>query len=153
MSNDTLLSFNQLLESKTVSPAKPSPDSWQNELNGTAAHDGPFIDSLADSINKLTELDLQESSACQEVVSNIRKDEFGIDVELDALGAELRQKQNDMLGRALQRLSQDLYSKDVHFVLELVQNADDNVYGEGFCPAVEFVLNADGITILNNEVQ
>jgi len=64
----------------------------------------------------------------------------------------LRQKSNDRLGRALQRLSQDLYSKDVHFVLELVQNADDNVYDEGVCPALEFILNAEGITILNNEV-
>jgi len=45
-----------------------------------------------------------------------------------------------------------VYSKDVHFVLELVQDPDDNVYDEGVCPALEFILNADGITILNNEV-
>lgn len=35
------------------------------------------------------------------------------------------------MGRALQRLSAELYSRDTHFVLELVQNADDNKYPEG----------------------
>ena len=33
------------------------------------------------------------------------------------------QEQNARLGRALVRLSRDLYSKDLHFVLELIQNA------------------------------
>lgn len=152
-SDDTLLSVNQLLQSRTVSLAAHSPDRQQSELGEESNHDNAFINSLADSTNKMTESELQDSLACQQVVSNIRKNEFGIGVELNALGTELQQKQNDRLGRALQRLSQDLYSKDVHFVLELVQNADDNVYSEGICPAVEFILNADGITILNNEVR
>lgn len=33
----------------------------------------------------------------------------------------------DILDRALEKLSADLYSKETHFILELVQNADDNV--------------------------
>ena len=37
------------------------------------------------------------------------------------------------MGRALQRLSAELYSRDTHFVLELVQNADDNAYPSGVC--------------------
>lgn len=76
-----------------------------------------------------------------------------MDVELDASGAELRQKMNERLGRALHRLSQDLYSKDVHFILELVQNADDKTYEADAWPAVEFILKDTGITIVNNEVR
>ena len=47
---------------------------------------------------------------------------------------------------------QELYSKDTHFVLELVQNADDNAYAPGQLPALEFVLEEGRITVLNNEV-
>ena len=94
----------------------------------------------------------EESLECQQFIESIRQAEFGMGVELDVSGAELRQKMNDRLGRALHRLSQDLYSKDVHFVLELVQNADDNAYEAGVWPAVEFILRDTGITIVNNEV-
>ena len=47
---------------------------------------------------------------------------------------------------------QELYSKDTHFVLELVQNADDNSYAPGQLPALEFLLEEGRITVLNNEV-
>ena len=86
----------------------------------------------------------EESLECQKFIQSIRQSEFGIGmgVDLSASEAELRQKMNDRLGRALHRLSQDLYSKDVHFVLELVQNADDNAYEADVWPAVKFILQA-----------
>jgi hypothetical protein len=56
------------------------------------------------------------------------------------------------MGRALARLSQELYSADVHLVLELVQNADDNSYAPGALPALEFVLREGSLLVLNNEV-
>jgi len=83
--------------------------------------------------------------------------------------------QQERLGRSLDRLSKDLYSKDTHFVLELIQNADDNSYPEHLlsnrnagsevpgnqsskvpargenCPAVKFVIDEDGIRVYNNE--
>ena len=96
----------------------------------------------------------QEASnqRCEAVIESIRREEFGVGVALDAAGSQLRQRQNERIGRALQRLSQELYSKDTHFVLELVQNADDNVYAAGVLPALEFVLQDTGIAVLNNEV-
>lgn len=60
-------------------------------------------------------------------------------------GQKLMLKQQERLGRSLDRLSRDLYSKDTHFVLELIQNADDNDYppevlaGTGETPAVRSV--------------
>lgn len=69
------------------------------------------------------------------------------------------QVQQERLGRSLDRLSKDLYSKDTHFVLELVQNADDNSYEDrllgnntGDCPSVKFLINEEGVTVMNNEL-
>ncbi len=149
-----LLSLNQLLPISAAS----SPDGKQSGVDEMTTPENVVINTLTQHMSRhqLSEPDLEAadaySQACQQVITDICKVEFGIGVELDAVGTGLRQKSNDRLGRALQRLSQNLYSKDVHFVLELVQNADDNVYDEGVCPALEFILNAEGITILNNEV-
>ena len=52
-----------------------------------------------------------------------RKREFGIGVELTAEGQSLMQVHQNRLGRSLDRLSTELYSKDTHFVLELIQVA------------------------------
>ena len=93
-----------------------------------------------------------ESQRCMAIIEQIRREEFGMGVELDAASSQLRHRQNERIGRALQRLSQELYSKDTHFVLELVQNADDNSYPAGVLPALEFILQDSGITVLNNEV-
>jgi len=52
-----------------------------------------------------------------------RKNEFGVGVELNAEGQKLMQVHQERLGRSLDRLSTELYSKDTHFVLELIQVA------------------------------
>uniref|UniRef100_A0A8C1AH32 Wu:fj29h11 n=1 Tax=Cyprinus carpio carpio TaxID=630221 RepID=A0A8C1AH32_CYPCA len=94
-----------------------------------------------------TELDQHKA-----VIEDIRKTEFGIGVELNEEGQNLMRKQQARLGRSLERLSTELYSKDTHFVLELIQNADDNCYPDGReHPALAFVVERDCITILNNE--
>ncbi|XP_029311722.1 uncharacterized protein LOC115024372 isoform X2 [Cottoperca gobio] len=87
------------------------------------------------------------------IIEDIRKSEFGIGVELTAEGQRLMQVHQERLGRSLDRLSTELYSKDTHFVLELIQNADDNSYPSevGVVPALAFVVERDSITILNNE--
>ncbi|KAJ7125259.1 hypothetical protein C8R44DRAFT_980460 [Mycena epipterygia] len=45
------------------------------------------------------------------------------------------------LHHASQSLSEDLYSKDSHFILELVQNADDNIYNSNVTPTLEIMLD------------
>lgn len=40
---------------------------------------------------------------------------------------------------------QELYSADAHFVLELVQNADDNAYAAGVTPGLEFEVLDDEV--------
>ena len=42
------------------------------------------------------------------------------------------------------RLSEELYSTPAHFILELVQNADDNKYHVDIAPEVTIVYRTDG---------
>ncbi|XP_014916077.1 uncharacterized protein LOC106964848 isoform X1 [Poecilia latipinna] len=115
----------------------------------------------ADQIDK-SDSDEKEADGCQSedtfcqqknIIEDIRKSEFGIGVELNAEGQKLMQVHQERLGRSLDRLSTELYSKDTHFVLELIQNADDNSYPSGgdAVPALAFVVERDCVTVLNNE--
>jgi len=79
-----------------------------------------------ESINK--EPSLTKDSICREIIERIRNEEFGCNVNLSDEGKSLVAKHQERLGRSLERLSKDLYSRDTHFVLELIQNADDNNY-------------------------
>ena len=90
---------------------------------------------------------------CQAVVDSIRRDDFGIGIEFPPEHRQMIEKQRSREGRGLHRLSSELYSKDTHFVLELVQNADDNRYNENLStPSIAFFVNVDKIEVCNNEV-
>ncbi|XP_057497767.1 protein NO VEIN-like [Actinidia eriantha] len=97
----------------------------------------------------LSEVDKEKEAAL--VIESIRREEFGLDSRLSETESSMLKKQHARLGRALQCLSQELYSQDSHFLLELVQNADDNVYGENVEPTLSFILQKSGIIVLNNE--
>ncbi|XP_056016364.1 uncharacterized protein LOC125663893 [Ostrea edulis] len=131
----------------------------ESSIDLTLKSDSP-IDLLSPEDNEskvpssvTMETDLEQ--ACREIVDRIRRDEFGIGVELNEDGQRLMRVQQERLGRSLDRLSKDLYSKDTHFVLELIQNADDNSYPDDLqkndCPSVQFVMRLDGVVVLNNE--
>ena len=81
----------------------------------------------------------------REIIEKIRRDEFyiGTDFNIDSI----KRKFNN----ALTKLSDDLYSEDIHFVLELIQNADDNKYESGKSPVLKFIIESDKILIQNNE--
>jgi len=90
------------------------------------------------------------SSESRAYIENIRKESQG------------SQRVKDMLNNAIQTLAQDLYSKDTHFIFELIQNAEDNEYYKGTEPSISFRLvkadttntpNAGGALIIqNNEI-
>lgn len=105
---------------------------------------------------------------CQDFVETLRHDQFGIGLEVDEKSRKLLDIHREREGRSLNRLSTELYTKDSHFVLELVQNADDNDYpvhttatdisddsmkieAASCKPAVAFVVEADRVIIRNNE--
>ncbi|GLE01341.1 hypothetical protein PINS_up010171 [Pythium insidiosum] len=93
-------------------------------------------------------------------ITELRRSQFGIGLEIaDNTTRDVLIVQHRRLERALQRLSDELYSEKTHFMLELLQNADDNVYADGVTPRAEFVLRPssssatdDEIVFCNNEV-
>ncbi|XP_051888907.1 uncharacterized protein wu:fj29h11 isoform X2 [Pristis pectinata] len=96
----------------------------------------------------------EEDNLYKSIIEDIRKNEFGIGVELTDEGKRLMQVHQNRLGRSLSRLSTELYSKDTHFVLELIQNADDNSYppfDDDTTPSLLFMVERDCIILLNNE--
>ncbi|KAH7865224.1 hypothetical protein Vadar_003836 [Vaccinium darrowii] len=71
-------------------------------------------------------------------IEEIRSKKFNIGGEPDP--------KNEDLHHAVNYLSAELYSKDVHFLMELIQNAEDNEYLEGVKPSLEFVITSQDIT-------
>ena len=112
---------------------------------------------IIDILHEQFTYDIQNDS-CYEFINKIRREQFGIGLELGEQEKKLIEIHREREGRSLQRLSNELYSKDSHFVLELIQNADDNHYSEMLMesnsvekPTVAFIVEHDKITILNNE--
>lgn len=87
----------------------------------------------------------------KEVIDEIRRTEFLLDVALSPDAQIGARNVRAKLHRALRLLSEELYSRETHFVLELVQNADDNLYLPLEIPAVSFDLSSDRLEITNNE--
>ncbi|XP_077594792.1 uncharacterized protein LOC144211423 isoform X2 [Stigmatopora nigra] len=123
-------------------------------------HNSNEIRGVCDNKSEPLDLNEGEMSACQHqhaidfhrtIIEEIRKNEFGIGVELTTECQNLFKNNQERLGRSLDRLSTELYSKETHFVLELIQNADDNSYPSDVVPSLDFVIERDCITILNNE--
>ncbi|XVF29093.1 hypothetical protein REPUB_Repub15cG0090200 [Reevesia pubescens] len=101
--------------------------------------------------NREQSSEVDEETDAALVIESIRRDEFGLDPNLSDVESSMLKKQHARLGRALHCLSQELYSQDSHFLLELVQNADDNAYSENVEPTLTFILQESGIIVLNNE--
>ncbi|RCV38302.1 hypothetical protein SETIT_8G131500v2 [Setaria italica] len=75
----------------------------------------------------------------REHVERIRRERYFI-------GRGERNPLAEDMHQAVNYLSQELYSKDVHFLMELIQNAEDNDYPSGAAPALEFVITSKDIT-------
>jgi hypothetical protein len=68
------------------------------------------------------------------LIEAIRRDEFGVGLPATPEWARVQERQHARLRRAVQRLSADLYSEDVHLLHELLQNADDCAFPQGAEP-------------------
>ena len=81
----------------------------------------------------------------KEVIEKIRREEFyiGTGININSI--------NRKFNNALETLSEDLYADEIHFVLELIQNADDNEYEVGKIPVIIFTIDKENILVQNNE--
>ncbi|XP_052175449.1 uncharacterized protein LOC127790189 [Diospyros lotus] len=75
----------------------------------------------------------------REHIEDIRRKTFKI-------GGDEPDVTNLYLHHAINYLAAELYTKDVHFLMELIQNAEDNEYLEGVKPSLEFVITTRDIT-------
>ncbi|KAK0601138.1 hypothetical protein LWI29_021534 [Acer saccharum] len=74
----------------------------------------------------------------KEHIEEIRRKKFSIGGEVNPLTEELH--------LTVKMLSAELDAKDVHFLMELIQNAEDNEYPSGVNPSLEFVITSRDIT-------
>ncbi|KAF9616030.1 hypothetical protein IFM89_027969 [Coptis chinensis] len=111
---------------------------YKNTLHFSTAEDIIFSD--------------QRMTTAKEHIEQIRTSKFSIGGQLNPLTEDLHQ--------SVKNLSAELYAKDVHFLMEIIQNAEDNVYGDGVKPSLEFIVTSRDITgtgapstllIFNNE--
>ncbi|KAK6284918.1 hypothetical protein POUND7_003870 [Theobroma cacao] len=116
-----------------------------------------MIDGAEVSAETLGNKNRKQSSRVDEqkdvalVIESIRRDEFHLDPNLSDMESRMLNKQHACIGRALHFLSKELCSQDSHFLLELVENADDNVYSETVEPTLTSILQEQGIILFNNE--
>lgn len=93
-------------------------------------------------------------------LQQFRKDKYQLN---EATGESMLQEDaKSDLHNSVNIISEQLYSKDVHFVFELIQNAEDNHYAKGIAPKLHFELldqdptGTDGangcLAIFNNEI-
>ena len=87
----------------------------------------------------------------QQIIEDIRQNTYGIGLKTDLAAKGVIDRLKQSLNNALERLSVDLYSKETHFVLELIQNADDNHYKPEVTPSLTIAVESEKICIQNNE--
>ncbi|XP_065060085.1 uncharacterized protein LOC135687459 [Rhopilema esculentum] len=155
-----------LKETKDQCSEESKPESTKQELssendtsNGlTDEDDSSELENEEGEIKTVVGQLQDRAEHCKDLIDDIRRTEFGIGEVLDEKGGDLLRRNNDRLCRSLDRLSKELYAKDTHFVLELIQNADDNSYDKELMghdseegPSVAFIVDQDSIVVLNNE--
>ncbi|TMW56870.1 hypothetical protein Poli38472_006880 [Pythium oligandrum] len=141
----------QLHEQAGIStPHQPSPSPQLDGCSQSTSH-APVASTELIVTSTKSQLDPSE---CKSFIAQLRREQFGIDLEVvDPTTSAVLAVQHRRLERALKRLSDELYSEKTHFVLELLQNADDNSYPEGVSPRGTFVLtDDDSILFHNNEI-
>ncbi|GKE97169.1 histidine kinase-, DNA gyrase B-, and HSP90-like ATPase family protein, partial [Tanacetum coccineum] len=85
-----------------------------------------------------------EEESAEKIIECIRREEFGLRSDISATEkSSILKKQHS--------LSQELYSQDTNFLLELVRNADENMYPCDVEPTLTFVLQETGVIVLNND--
>ncbi|UPL03056.1 hypothetical protein LCI18_013990 [Fusarium solani-melongenae] len=74
---------------------------------------------------------------------------IGRDHALD--GAIIGTRFESLLSNCLEILSSQLYANSAHFLLELIQNAENNTY-TGVCPTLRFTYRPESLRIDYNEI-
>lgn len=89
----------------------------------------------------------------KEVIENIRKTRFGIGLNVNSIPEDVKAhiEDNKKFKEDAARLASDLHTEKPHFILELIQNAEDNDYDKDVKPLVKFIKQEDKLILQNNE--
>jgi hypothetical protein len=104
---------------------------------------------------------VQSLEEAHEVYNSIH-DKFGLNTKVD-INEETQTTINnlqDLAKRSIKHLSSDLYSEDIHSILELTQNSDDNMNSPGIIPKFSLTLTESNdnvdcpftLEFINNEI-
>lgn len=108
--------------------------------------DGAKIYTLGASMHQ-AQSEWRQMNSPEEVINEIRL-EFGYN-ERDRTPTT-RLVRN--LSNVLNIVSTELYNYGGHFIVELIQNADDNKYSPNVAPMLDISIDENGIVVQNNEV-
>lgn len=131
-----------------VDPIPRSPDTVDS-FNDSQAED-PLTISPDVKPPSYSGHDADSNQAARQHIESIRRG-LGVSDDLDAASQSIVSNLQGVIKRSLEKISTDLYSEEGHFVLELIQNADDNQY-EGVTPTLRFILSSNRILVCNNEL-
>ena len=86
------------------------------------------------------------------LIEQIRRQEFGIGVDLQGEAKMVVDNLVRKYRNLLSTVAEDLNSKESHFILELIQNADDNTYKPNVDPSLSFTIYDKRLVVKNNEI-
>jgi len=89
----------------------------------------------------------------KQVIEKIRKQRFGEGLSYEGLSEDhivALQDKEKVLQDASQLVT-EIYTRSPHFILELIQNADDNTYETSVKPKVKFTIRSNELIVQNNE--
>jgi hypothetical protein len=149
----TLSSADRTEQGRTQPPTAIAHESPRSAYGGGASH-SLLPSSTADGSSGGT-ISADTERSCSELCAYIRK-RFGIGLDTDeSLDAGTRSAFQEVRGgfqRSIHRMTEELYASSAHFVLELIQNADDNRYAEGATPALHVTVADGRVRFDNNEL-
>jgi len=85
------------------------------------------------------------------IIQEIRREYTGEGLTANRDWKSVVNNSNEALNEALKHLSENLYKKKFHFIMELIQNAEDNQYLKKEKPSISFTLLDDRLVVRNNE--
>jgi hypothetical protein len=72
---------------------------------------------------------------------------------VESIAADRLKDMSPRMKRALKIIAEKLYTRNVHFILELIQNAEDNDYSpDANDHFIHFDIDTDVVTVTNNEI-
>jgi len=136
----TPLESPQLVLPSMLSPIERAEVVSTNSIVQYPLRDSSLVDSS---------IETEVYNDCKAIISRFMQSEFGYSSSGERPSKDSQQGKN--LQRAMDLLSKSLYTSEVHFVMELLQNADDNFYKD-VQPCLKFQLRNDALYVYNNEI-